>query len=291
MTPEQKARQNIDLMLEKAGWVVQDMKQFNPAASLGVAVREFPTDVGPADYILFVNKQPVGVIEAKKEEEGERLTIVEDQLSDYARSKLKWRKDNQTLPFVYESTGLITRFRDNRDPKPRSRPVYYFHKPQTLLEWCKEEETLRKRLQYFPPLLPDGFRDCQIRAITNLEKSFADNRPRALIQMATGSGKTFTAISSIYRLLKFAKAKRILFLVDTKNLGEQAEQEFMAFKPGDDQRKFTELYSVQRLKSGYISKDSQVCISTIQRMYSILRGEELDESVEQTSLNELQLSE
>jgi type I restriction enzyme R subunit len=108
--------------------------------------------------------------------------------------------------------------------------------------------------------------------------------------MATGSGKTFTAISSIYRLLKFAKAKRVLFLVDTKNLGEQAEQRFMAFKPGDDQRKFTELYSVQRLKSSYVSKDSQVCISTIQRMYSILRGEELDESVEQTSLNELQLS-
>lgn len=290
MTPEQKARQNIDLMLQKAGWTVQDMKQFNPAAAIGVAVREFPTDVGPADYILFVNKQPVGVIEAKKEEEGERLTVVEDQSGDYAKSKLKWRQDNRTLPFVYESTGLLTHFTDNRDPKPRSRRVFHFHKPETLLAWCKQEETLRKRLQHFPLLQPDDFRDCQIRAITNLEKSFADNRPRALIQMATGSGKTFTAISSIYRLLKFAKAKRILFLVDTKNLGEQAEQEFMAFKPQDDQRKFTELYSVQRLKSSYVSKDSQVCISTIQRMYSILRGEELDESVEETSLNELQLS-
>lgn len=90
--------------------------------------------------------------------------------------------------------------------------------------------------------------------------------------MATGSGKTYMAITFIYRLLKFADAKRILFLVDTRNLGKQAEQEFMAYTPSDDNRKFTELYNVQRLKSGYVSKDAQVCISTIQRLYSILNS-------------------
>jgi type I restriction enzyme R subunit len=104
--------------------------------------------------------------------------------------------------------------------------------------------------------------------------------------MATGSGKTFTAITAIYRLLKYAKAKRVLFLVDTKNLGEQAEQEFMSFVPNDDNRKFTELYSVQRLKSSYIATDSQVCISTIQRLYSILKGTELEESAEEENPNE-----
>jgi type I restriction enzyme R subunit len=118
-------------------------------------------------------------------------------------------------------------------------------------------------------------------AISNLEKSFKDYRPRALIQMATGSGKTYTAITFIYRLLKFADARKVLFLVDTKNLGEQAEQEFMAYVPNDDNRKFTELYNVQRLRSSYISSDSQVCISTIQRLYSILKGEELDEKTEE----------
>ena len=133
-------------------------------------------------------------------------------------------------------------------------------------------------------------RDCQITAIENLEDSFKDDRPRALIQMATGSGKTFTAITSIYRLLKHADAKRILFLVDTKNLGEQAEQEFMAYVPNDDNRKFTELYNVQRLKSSFIAKDSQVCISTIQRMYSILKGEELDEAAEEINPAELRVS-
>ena len=136
-----------------------------------------------------------------------------------------------------------------------------------MTEWLSKPASLRARLQILPPLIHAGLRDCQITAIENLEKSFKQDRPRALIQMATGSGKTFTAITSVYRLLKYADAKRILFLVDTRNLGEQAEQEFMSFLPNDDNRKFTELYNVQRLKSPS-SRDSQVCISTIQRMYS-----------------------
>ena len=126
----------------------------------------------------------------------------------------------------------------------------------------------------------DGLRDCQIKAITNLETSLKSDKPRALVQMATGSGKTFTAITQVYRLLKHAGARRILFLVDTKNLGEQAEQEFMAFIPNDDNRKFTELYNVQRLTSPSIANDSQVVISTIQRMYATLKGEELNEGAE-----------
>ncbi len=138
-----------------------------------------------------------------------------------------------------------------------------------------------------PTLPEDGLRDCQITAINNVEKSFKQFRPKALIQMATGSGKTYTAITFIYRLLKYAKAKRILFLVDTKNLGEQAEQEFQAFLPNDDNRKFTELYGVTRLKSSFIPADNQVYISTIQRMYSILKGEEMDEAAETENPNEI----
>jgi type I restriction enzyme R subunit len=149
-----------------------------------------------------------------------------------------------------------------------------------------QPKTLRTRLHDIPALPEDGLRDCQITAINNLEKSFKDQRPKALIQMATGSGKTFTAITAVYRLLKYAKAKRILFLVDTKNLGEQAEGEFRAFTAQEDNRLFTELYGVTRLSSSFIPDDSQVYISTIQRMYSILRGTELDESAEETNPNE-----
>lgn len=279
-TPEQKARDNIDRMLGDAGWVVQDKKRIDLNAGAGVAVREYLTDIGPADYVLFVDRQPVGIIEAKKEEEGHALTQAETQAKDYAKAKLKWIADSKPLPFIYESTGVLTRFRDDRDPKPRSQPVFFFHRPETFKAWISRPKTLRSRLLDLPVLNTEGLRDCQIRAISNLEQSFKANHPRALIQMATGSGKTFTAITFIYRLLKFADAKRILFLVDTKNLGEQAEQEFMAYVPNDDNRKFTELYNVQRLKSSYIASDSQVCISTIQRLYSILKGEPLDEAAE-----------
>lgn len=280
--PEQKARDKIDAQLEKAGWVVQNKKKINFSASLGVAVREYHTEVGPADYVLFVDKQAIGIIEAKPEHWGEKLTTVEEQSSGYANAKLKWVNNSQPLRFIYESTGIITRFTDGLDPHPRSREIFNFHRPESIQKWMREPKSQRGRLQDFPPLQKDGLRDCQITAITNLEESFKQDKPRALVQMATGSGKTFTAITASYRLLKEpVSANRILFLVDTKNLGEQAEQEFMTFVPNDDNRKFTELYTVQRLKNQYIAKDAQVCISTIQRMYSILKDEPLDEALEE----------
>ena len=287
LKPEQIARATIDEMLAQAGWKVQSKNQIDFAAGPGIAVREYQTDIGPADYVLFVDKEPVGVIEAKPEDWGQKITTVEDQSTGYAGAKLKWFADNKPLRFIYESTGVITRFTDALDPKPRSREIFNFPRPETLKEWLGQAVTLRGRLQHLPPLDPTGLRECQIKAITRLEESFKNDQPRALVQAATGSGKTYTAITSVYRLLKFADAKRVLFLVDTKNLGEQAEQEFMAYVPSDDNRKFTELYNVQRLKSSFVAKDSQVCISTIQRMYSLLKGEEMDEAAEEINPAEL----
>lgn len=280
--PEQIARDLIDDQLEASGWVIQNKNQINLASHIGVAVREYTTDVGPADYVLFVKGNPVGIIEAKRVEMGQTLSVVEDQGEDYAKAKLKYL-NNQPLPFVYVSTGEITKFTNYKDPKPRSREIFSFHRPETLLKWFQSEKSLRSGLLDIPELPTLNLRDCQIDAITNLEKSFKDFRPKALVQMATGSGKTFTAITFIYRLLKYAKAKRILFLVDTKNLGEQAEQEFMAYLPNDSNSKFSELYPVTRLKNSFIPDDNQVYISTIQRMYSILKGSELDESAEENN--------
>jgi type I restriction enzyme R subunit len=286
MTPEAKARENIDKMLIKSGYVLQDMKEFNRSAALGVAVREFPTQSGPVDYLLFVDGNPVGVVEAKAEDKGFSLTTVADQSKRYAESGIKYLPGKPDIRFTYESTGILTHFCDYHDLKARSREVFSFHRPETLLEWLKDDDTLRNRMKAFPDFNRQGFRNCQITAILNLEKSFAENKPRALIQMATGAGKTYTAITSVYRLLKHAKAKRILFLVDTKNLGEQAEGEFLNYKPFDAGRLFAEIYNVRRLNSSYIPTDTKVCISTIQRMYSILRGTEIDESTEIESLNE-----
>lgn len=286
MTPEQKARCTIDKKLMDAGWIIQDLKSLNLSAGLGVAVREFPTSTGPVDYALFVDGVPVGVVEAKKDESGQKLTSAEGQSNRYANSRFKWVSGEYKVRFAYEATGKLTRFTDYKDIKCASRLVFSFFQPQELQRLLQQKDTIRNRMKRFPPLDTSGLRGCQIAAIQNLEKSFAGNHQRALIQMATGSGKTFTAITAAYRLLKYAGVHRILFLVDTRGLGIQANKAFLSYHPKDDTRSFAEIYGVRHLTSSYIPSDACVCISTIQRMYSMLKGEELDESVEQESLNE-----
>lgn len=291
MTPEEKARLTIDEKLRQAGWVIQDMKRLDLAVSLGVAVREFPTSTGEVDYALFIDGQPAGVVEAKREEAGQSITDVEMQSGRYVRSIFKWVKEEYAIRFAYEATDKLIRFTDYKDIKYRSRTVFSFHRPETLQELLKQPDTIRNNMKHFPVLDETGFRKCQVNAIKNLDQSFADNKPKALVQMATGAGKTFTAITASYRLLKYGKINRILFLVDTRDLGEQAEREFLAYTPTDDPRSFSQIYGVRRLTNSYIPSDVQVCISTIQRMYSVLKGEELDESAEETSFAEFTTAE
>ncbi|MDO4232056.1 MAG: type I restriction-modification enzyme R subunit C-terminal domain-containing protein [Lautropia sp.] len=284
MTPEAKARELIDEKLQEAGWVVQDMKAVNPSAGRGIAIREYPTDTGPADYVLMVDRKLVGVIEAKRDSLGANLTVAEDQTVRYSRSQFKWRKDDEPLRFLFEATGQIIHFTDAEDPKPRARETFHFFRPETLAQWLERPNEIRRRLpEALPPLPTEHLRECQIEAVNGLERSLHAGKPRALIHMATGAGKTFTAITAVYRLLKFGGARRILFLVDTRNLGKQAHQEFMAYTPPDDPRKFTELYNVQRLSGAGIDPSADVCISTIQRMYSILSREPLAESADDLS--------
>ena len=284
--PEQIARDKIDAMLQDAGWIIQNESDYDKNAGLGIAVREFPTDTGPMDYLLLIDNKPCGVIEAKKFAAAYKLGEVETQSEEYANAELKYYGKKFFLRFIYETTGIITRFRDRMDPKPRSREVFSFMRPETMRDMLVEEKSLRGRLKDdIPPLSHDGLRDCQFNAISNLEKSFAAAKQRALVQMATGSGKTFTAITSVYRLLKHAKAKRVLMLVDTKQLGIQALEEFQNYQPKGEQYKFTELYQVQRLTSSNIDPNARVCISTIQRMYSILKRQELDEKSEESPAN------
>ena len=287
MTPEQQARQQIDAQLVAAGWVVQDYKAFNPSAGRGIALREVPLKSGRCDYLLLVDRNALGVVEAKKE--GTTLSMVAEQSGHYGASLPDFIQAivPGSLPFLYESTGVETFFRDERDPDPRSRSVFNFHRPETLAEWLTQPDTLRSRLQHLPPLPTHGMRDCQVEGITDLEKSFAENQPRALIQMATGAGKTFTACAFTYRLIKYAGARRVLFLVDRSNLGRQATSEFQQFVTPDTGRKFTELYNVQHLTSNALDPVCRVTICTIQRLYSMLRGEELPEDADEMSTYEI----
>ena len=277
----------IDEQLCACGWVVQDYKHAAVAAALGVAVREVPTEAGPADYVLFVDRQAVGVIEAKKA--GSTLTGVEPQTRKYQVAypeELPAFEVDGALPFGYESTGVETRFTCGLDPVPVSRRVFTFHRPETLAYWHDEHvrlggyATLRAGLPLLPELGPDApvLWPAQAEAIRNLEASLRANRPRALIQMATGAGKTFTAANVCYRLVRHANAVRVLFLVDRANLGRQALREFQGFAAPDDPRKFSELYNVRHLTDSGVDMaaetSTKVHICTIQRLFSILRGDD-----------------
>jgi type I restriction enzyme, R subunit len=287
LEPEQDARREIDLSLTKAGWVVQDRKATNPLAGRGVAIREFPlkTGHGEADYLLFVDGKAAGAIEAKPV--GTTLTGVERQSEKYGNGlPEKIPHYVSPLPFLYESTGVETHFTNRLDPDPRARPIQAFHRPETLAKWVEtaDRTTLRGLVRQMPPLLEAGLWPIQVRAVQHLEESLAQDRPRALIQMATGAGKTVTAVTSAYRLVKFGGAQRILFLVDRSNLGRQALKEFQSYTTPDDGRKFAELYNVQLLTSNKIDPVAKVVITTIQRLYSMLKGElELDPILEESS--------
>ena len=262
------------------------MATLNLSAGRGVAAREVQSSGGPADYILFVDGKALGIVEAKKA--GTTLSSVAEQSARYANAS-DWipQRWADPLPFTYETTGIETNFRDQRDPDSRSRTVFAFHTPEHLLELVQQQDTLRARLKALPDahtLVTEPLRDCQIDAITKLEKSLSQNRPRALIQMATGSGKTFTAVTEAYRLIKFAGAKRILFLVDRGNLGRQTVREFQDFKTPDDGRLFTDLYNVQMLGPAGIDPVCSVTVSTIQRLFSQLsNNDSFDDDADEIS--------
>src|SRR3989441_7625287 len=295
LTAEAQARVQIDKELNDAGWSVQDAYEVTQGSGQCVAVREFilKPPHGRVDYLLFVDRQPVGLIEAKPT--GTTLTGVEEQSARYAAGLPDTLPAPiRPLPFAYESTGVETRFTNTADPEPRSRPIFWFHQPETLAKWTREiaerppAATLRHRLLAMPPLNPAGLWSAQARAIENLEKSLRDDRPRALIQMATGAGKTFTAANITYRLIKHADARRVLFLVDRAHLGRQTLKEFQQFTTPDDGRKFTELYNVQHLSSNRIDPVARLSISTVQRLYWILKGEpEMPEELDEHSIYEI----
>ncbi len=284
--PEELARQQIDALLVQCGWVIQDYKELDLSAAQGIAIREVRLNEGRCDYLLLIDRKPVGIIEAKKA--GVTLSKVADQSGRYAENLPDFLRGDLVgkLPFLYESTGIETFFRDERDPHPRSRRVFAFHRPETLAQWLEESDTLRRRLAEMPfkhPYDGENVRVCRVEAISRLEQSFAAAQPRALIQMATGAGKTLTACAFTYRLIKHAGARNVLFLVDRANLGRQALAEFQQFVTPDTGRKFTELYNVQHLTSNRLDPVARVTICTIQRLYAMLRGEELNEDLDEKS--------
>jgi type I restriction enzyme R subunit len=296
-SPESAARETIDRQLEAAGWTVAA-----PGSAIEgrpTALRELSGDTGRADYVLYLDGKACGILEAKRSDHS--LQGVQEQSATYAAFR-KWHDPatcwQSPLPFRFEANGRQIQFTDARDPQPRARNIFHFPTPDhlrdTLARAESGQDTLRRRLAKLPQTSPlDRFlasaakplRDCQTEAITHLEASLARGDPRALVHMATGAGKTFTAITQAYRLIKFAKLRRVLFLVDRKSLGTQAEGEFKDYQPPDDGRLFSQIYNLQNLGTSGYDPVNQVVISTIQRLFAQLKGdpEALDDEDDETS--------
>ena len=284
LNPEEQARVLIDAQLVAAGWVVQDREAIDLVNHVGVAVREVIMEkwAGRADYVLYLNRKMVGVIEAKPQ--GTTLMAVQWQSHRYSKGLTETQAKSAVLidgelPFIYEASGSETNFTNVYDPEPRARHIFNFQKPETLARIIRESEnqkqaTWRGRVQSLPDTEGYDLRPASRRAVIAIEKSLKDNQhSRSLVQMATGAGKTRMAVTESYRLLKHGGFNRVLFLVDRNNLGDQTLREFRDFTTPDDGRKFTDLYNVDKLTGSGMVGSSAVVISTIQRVFSVLKGQ------------------
>ena len=288
LTPEERARVLIDEQLTRAGWVVQGRSQINLVSHIGVAVREviLANVAGRADYLLYVDRKIVGVIEAKPS--GVTLTEVQWQSHKYAKGLTAEQKSiavlqRDEIPFIYEASGTETHFTNLYEPEPRARKLFNFQKPETLARIVRESEnhkqaTWRGRVHTIPDTEGYDLRPASRRAVIAIEESLkANQHSRSLVQMATGAGKTRMAVTESYRLLKHGGFTRVLFLVDRNNLGDQTLREFRDFTTPDDGRKFTDLYNVDKLTGSGMVGSSAVVMSTIQRVFSVLKGRPVTE--------------
>lgn len=277
MTPEEKARQKIDQWFTDAGWEVINRDEYEPT-STAVAIREgLLKDNREADYFLFINGKAVGVLEAKREETDAFSSIVCEQAALYAKSVPNiYQTYQKPLPFIFTSNGKELYFCDFREQDHYFKQIMTIPTPHELVK----KLGINDYFAGLPTLRKKGLRDCQYEAITELEKSFRSGQKRALMVLATGAGKTYTACLAAYRMLSYTPTRRVLFLVDRNNLGKQAEGEFGTFRLTENGEAFNTIFTVNRLRSSSIPSDSNVVISTIQRLFSFLKGETIEDNDE-----------
>ena len=280
LLPEQKARVKIDQMLKDSGWTVVPRDDFTPDAVNAQAVEENLMKGNlEADYILYLDGKAIAVLEAKREENKLGLEVAE-QAQNYGNILPDWVQAWKTpLPFIFLCNGDLLLFKDMREDKPSYKVLKKMFTPKEIVNLAGDDINSQfAKLPALPPVGPKGLRECQFEAITNLEISFKQGLKKALIVLATGAGKTFTACTAAYRLLNYMGAKRVLFLVDRNNLGKQAEGEFGTYKLTETGNAFSDEYIVHRLRNVEKIGNASVVISTIQRLFAALTGQELDET-------------
>lgn len=231
--PEQSARHTIVTLLTASGRVRQDFKPVEHMAGAGIEVCEVPPKSWPCPYLLLVNCVPVGLRRAEKE--GLKLSSIATQSSHCAANFHAFfpaALDCVSMPFRYKSTGVESFHCDKRDPYPLPRRAFSHDAPAPLATCLLEPKNLRGRLGEMPYALPlntNGIVDCPVEAVVAQEQPLAKEHPRSLSTLADREVDTTTVCTSTYRLTKFVKAKRVLFLVDRANLGRHKKADSCCF--------------------------------------------------------------
>lgn len=283
MTPEEKARVKIDRMFEEAGWQVVSRDEYTPNLTAAAIKEGLLKHNFEADYFLFINGKAVGVLEAKRAEIDVDCDEVKGQAEKYVNNVPPiYAAYENPLRIIYLSNGEKVLFYDYAKKDGNYIEINRIHTPKEIVDILGIDDFYAG----LPTLQKKGLRQCQFDAIKGLEQSFRNGQKRALMVLATGAGKTYAACLAAYRFLSYTPMRKVLFLVDRNNLGKQAEGEFGTFRLTETKEPFNTIFGVNRLKSAKIPSDSNVVISTIQRLFSLLKGDDVDDNDEESAFDD-----
>ena len=285
MLPEERAREKIDKQLNAAGWNIVTRDEYIPydTAAVKEALMKGNTE---SDYLLFIDNKAIAVVEAKREENALGADV-ENQAEGYAVNPQKWYGlwFDKLIPLVYLANGNKIFFKNMLNPDSDYEEISEMHSPKKMLKLIgKLSESEYGALPY---LDRRGLRDCQYDAEIKLEQSLKRGQRKNLAVLATGAGKTYLACLASYRLLNYTPTKRVLFLVDRNNLARQTESEFSLFDRTERKQTMSNLYQIKRLRKES-DIDADIVISTIQKLFAVLTGQQLvegDEDAEDESSN------
>jgi type I restriction enzyme R subunit len=237
-------RERIDPILKAEGWkIVPFVKVTSLSACKADAITEYPTKNGPADYALAVDGVLLGVVEAKKVSLGAHGVLTQAERYAKGIEDSPFDFGGCRVPFLYSTNGEEFWFWDVRDKLNTARKVSSFHTPSALKETLsKDFKSACTRLKEMPNE-HSRLRPYQVEANTAIEEAMANRKRLMLVAMATGTGKTFTMVNQVYRLMKSGVARRVLFLVDRRALAAQAVRAFASFEP-EPNKKFDKIYEV-----------------------------------------------
>lgn len=297
---EAATRRLIDEKLRLRGWQADSdhltwAAGARPQKSRNMAIAEWPTSSGPADYALFCGLTCVGIIEAKRKSTDVPAVLLQSKrysrdFDTHDAAELPAPAGEYRVPFLYATNGrpflqqLETKsgiwFWDARRPYERARPLVDWHTPEGLRELLAQDAAAAHQKLATEPVDYLELREYQVRAIRAIEDAIARGERTCLLAMATGTGKTRTALGLIYRLIKAGRFRRVLFVVDRRALAEQAGTAFKTVKL-EQLETFADIYDLKDLGDLEPAAETRLHLATIQGLIRRVLGNDVGPPIEQ----------